>query len=369
MRVLLPTMAPFPSFEAPAIQTAHMAQALAEQGHDVLALHPVPGPEDPGTALRSILGADPAFRVRVLARRIHRGQSLPRSLRTARVAREVRPDLVYSRDLRACLLPARAGIPTVYEAHSFAPFERPLDRAIVRSLVRSPGYRGVVAISAALAADLVAATPVVADEVLVAHDAVREVADGPLPPGQGDRPLRVGYTGSLFAGRGIELLLEVAARADWLELHLAGGPAAAAEALAAAPHPGRVVVHGPLPPDRARELQRSCDVLVAPFRCRVGTDSGVDTARWMSPMKIFEYLASGRPVVASDLPVLREVMRPDVDALLVPPDDADALHAALLRLRDDPGLRIRLAAGALARVRAEFTWATRAERVLARFGG
>jgi glycosyltransferase involved in cell wall biosynthesis len=55
-------------------------------------------------------------------------------------------------------------------------------------------------------------------------------------------------------------------------------------------------------------------------------------------MKVFEYMASGRPIVISDLPVLREVLRPDVDALMVPPEDPDALIAALIRLRDDPQL-------------------------------
>jgi glycosyltransferase involved in cell wall biosynthesis len=108
-------------------------------------------------------------------------------------------------------------------------------------------------------------------------------------------------------------------------------------------------------------------VLVAPFARRVETDSGVDTSRWMSPMKVFEYMASGRPIVISDLPVLREVLRPDVDALMVEPEDPDALIAALEQLRDDPDLGARLAASALERVRSEFTWELRARRILARF--
>jgi glycosyltransferase involved in cell wall biosynthesis len=117
----------------------------------------------------------------------------------------------------------------------------------------------------------------------------------------------------------------------------------------------------------ARALQRDCDVLVAPFARRIESDSGHDIARWTSPMKVFEYMASGRPIVISDLPVLREVLRPDVDALMVAPEDPDALIAALERLRDDPELGARLAASALERVRSEFTWELRARRILERF--
>ena len=65
--------------------------------------------------------------------------------------------------------------------------------------------------------------------------------------------------------------------------------------------------------------------------------------------------------------MLREVVRHEVEALLVEPEDSGALVAALERLRDDPGLGARLAASALERVRNEFTWELRARRILGRF--
>src|SRR5690606_19885917 len=84
--------------------------------------------------------------------------------------------------------------------------------------------------------------------------------------------------------------------------------------------------------------------------------------RYTSPLKLFEYLALGRAIVASDLPAIREVLTHDVDALLVPPGDAAALAAAIGRLADDAALRTRLGAAARARA-AAFTWAARAERL------
>jgi glycosyltransferase involved in cell wall biosynthesis len=187
-----------------------------------------------------------------------------------------------------------------------------------------------------------------------------DAAHAPPVPGVGHR---VGQGG-------VELLLEVARRADWLELHIVGGPPEAATALQDSlsdGNNGSVVVHGQRTPVESRRFQQEVDVLVAPFALRVSTNAGVDSSKWMSPMKVFEYMASGRPIVISDLPVLREVLRPDVDALMVPPENPDALIAALERLRDDPQLGARLAASALERVRSEFTWELRARRILERF--
>lgn len=373
LRILMPTLSPYPSALASTVQSANMAQAFAELGHEVLlvaanedpGLHTVDGPTDPA----ALYGFTPVFRATALAKDSRRGQSYVNALRLARIARRWRPDLILSRDLRSCLLPARRGIPAMYEVHSLTSLEGRQERWIIAQLRHAPAFLGFVAISDALATDLAAAFDIPRGRILVAHDAVRLTASDMPEPLARTATLRVGYTGSLFAGRGVERLVEIAERAPWIELHLVGGPAEAAEVWRRrlAERPGaRVIVHGMVGPARARELQTEMDVVVAPFERRVGTDSGVDTSRWMSPMKVFEYMASGRPIVISDLPVLREILRPDEDALMVPPEDTSALLDAFERLRDDPELGRRLAESAFARVRAELTWERRAQRMLAR---
>ena len=382
LRILMVSMSPVLSHEAPGIQVANMAQAFADLGHRVTVVTPTDDPSVASLTQEELLGFRPDFTVSPLSRRVHRGQSYTHALRIARRVRSERIGFVYSRSLRACLIPAARGVPTVLEVHTLSSFDARQDRWALQRLLRSPGLRGIVAISAGLADDLVDALAVPEERILVAHDAVRLAgpntaeASGTRSTDQRrtaslDRTLVVGYTGSLFSGRGVDVLLAAVRRAPWLRLHLVGGPAPVATQLraelAAEGLAERVTVHGVVTPVRARALQREFDVLVAPFATKVLTDSGVDSTRWMSPMKIFEYMASGRPMVTSDLPVLREVLRPGVDALMVRPEDPDALLEALGQLRDDPEFGELLARSALTRVASEFTWERRARQILERF--
>jgi glycosyltransferase involved in cell wall biosynthesis len=118
----------------------------------------------------------------------------------------------------------------------------------------------------------------------------------------------------------------------------------------------RVRFTGMVAPTEVADLLRGADVLVLP-----NPPSAIST-QFTSPLKLFEYMAVGRPIVASDLPAIREVLEDNVTALLVPGGDAAAIAAAVRRLIDDPALGARLARGAALAVR-DYSWDRRAERI------
>ena len=122
----------------------------------------------------------------------------------------------------------------------------------------------------------------------------------------------------------------------------------------------RVTFTGLVEPGRVADLLRQADVVALP-----NPPSAIST-RFTSPLKLFEYMAAGRPIVASDLPSVREVLHHDVDALLVTPGDPAAMAAAIERLLADPALATRLADAALSAVPA-YSWDRRAERLEALF--
>jgi len=82
-------------------------------------------------------------------------------------------------------------------------------------------------------------------------------------------------------------------------------------------------------------------------------------------LKIFEYMALGKAIVCSDLPVLREVLTDQRNALLVPPEDVTAWVAAIHRLQADESLRQRLGDAARNDFLAQYSWQMRAQKVIA----
>jgi glycosyltransferase involved in cell wall biosynthesis len=132
-----------------------------------------------------------------------------------------------------------------------------------------------------------------------------------------------------------------------------------ARILALAEGLGNVRVDGFQPPARVPLYLAAGDLGVVPNRSKPAI-----SARYTSPLKVFEALAAGLPLVASDLPSLREILTHEGDALLVAPDDEAALAAGIARLAGDADLRARLADAGRART-AEHTWDARARRILA----
>ncbi|RME98424.1 MAG: glycosyltransferase, partial [Chloroflexi bacterium] len=83
-----------------------------------------------------------------------------------------------------------------------------------------------------------------------------------------------------------------------------------------------------------------------------------------SPTKLFEYMAMGRAIVASNLGQIGEILHHEESALLTEPGNHDDIVQAVLRLAADPDLRLRLSLRARRDVMAEYTWQRNAERVL-----
>lgn len=375
MHLMVVTLSPLLSHRASSIQVANMAQALAELDVRVTVVTPAEDRDPDTTGCAALFGFEPAFTLLPLFRRVHRGQSYPHALQVDRLVRSLGVDGILSRSVRASLLPALRGTPTVFEAHAVTSLRGTQDRWVLQRLVRARGLRGVVAISGALAADLVGDLGVDERRITVLHDGVRDVLETADHEREDDAdvrgdatPFTVTYTGALYPGKGADLLLDVARLCPWAKFIIAGGPAPRADELRAwAQRKGidNLDVTGPVDPAMARVLQRQSDVVVAPFSRRVESNSGVDISRWTSPLKVFEYMASGRPMIVGDLPVLHEVLRPEQDAIFTPLDDAEALAAAIRRLRENPDLCRSLSESARRRALGEFTWRHRAERVLA----
>ncbi len=141
----------------------------------------------------------------------------------------------------------------------------------------------------------------------------------------------------------------------------AGSRVAELAALATAQGVGeRVRFRGLVPHGEVAALYRRADCLVLPNR------RTVIGGFFSSPIKLFEYMASGAPIVASDLPAIREVLRDRENALLVAPESPAALAGGIATVLGDRLLGAALAARAREDV-AAYTWDRRTDRLVAFF--
>ena len=86
------------------------------------------------------------------------------------------------------------------------------------------------------------------------------------------------------------------------------------------------------------------------------------------PIKVLEYMASSRPLIASNIPIVRELVREDVDALLFSPNDPEDLARQALALLKDYELSGRLANSATERARTKFTWHEAQKKLVKLYG-
>ncbi len=120
-----------------------------------------------------------------------------------------------------------------------------------------------------------------------------------------------------------------------------------------------------VPPLSQRELahlHHDHDVVIAPL---LANDR--NTVQGCCPLKVLEAMASGVPLIASDLPVVRALARPEQEALLVRPGSGKAIKDAMMRLGNEPGLGPRLATTARERVEKRFTWARSGRELVATY--
>ena len=389
----------FPTSQARGIQSLHTAHALARAGVDVrLLVQRTRGRRVAlAEALRGYgLGPHPRLKIVPLAvaradrlawLEIHKRLALTNWSYGAACLLDLlktwpRPDVVFTRDPRLAWLFIRSWrahrVPIVYEVHEIFS-TRPRDNTSL-----APGEvwgvadrtrdleRAVFAESDFLFPLTTACSDLLHHEFGVPRGRMAVMPDGTTAP-SGSLPPRdpkartVVYAGQLYAWKGVDVLLRALALLPDATLTVIGGRGssdgpdpdlARCRALSDELRIGaRVTFTGFVPHAEVRGRLAGAGVAVVPLPDRLMS------RYFTSPLKVFDYMAAGVPMVASDLPALHDVLQDGENALLVPPDDPEALATAIRRLLVNPGLADRLRRTAFDGVGA-FTWDARAARIL-----
>lgn len=317
---------------------------------------------------------------RKLPRTIHELAELSYNVPEVRALRKAvvdfRPDVIYQRSNLYLLSGAHVAntenLPLIEEVN--APYYRERSQfggiawpAMARWAERRAWRQAdaIVAVTRVLA-DIVAEQGIPADRLYVMPNGIDE---GLLDPSAYDPQAKerlqlspylvLGFTGFVREWNGLEAVLEQLTRPEgrtWFLMIVGDGPAR--EALE----------------QRARELgvaerlrftgllQRS-DISAHVSAFDIALQPAANP--YASPLKLFEYLALGRAIVAPDQPNIREVLQHEENAILFAPGDASSLAAAIARLASSGSLRLRIGAAARAAIQHQhFTWRNNARRVL-----
>lgn len=356
----------FPSRAANTIHMMRMCEAFSGLGHEVVLLASSSGRSQ--EEIFDFYGMSPVFTIERLVFPSGPGRSIIFAMSAARKAMATAPALVVGRSTQICALTAFFGVPTVYDSHEPVWKKDLVERLAYRMLYRNRNLVRMTTNSRALKKLFEAQKLVPGCGIVAAHNGSLEFPLGEMAqvwPGRAG-VVQAGYVGHLYPGRGVDVIIGCARIMSGVDFHIVGGVETDIAYWREQAELANLFFHGFVKHSEVYRYRNNCQVLLAPYQARNVTMTGGkgDSSTYMNPIKIIEYLSSRKPIIASDLPVLREILEHERNALLCPPDDVHAWVRCLERLRDDPGLGKQLAAAAYDDFVTKYTWARRAQAVL-----
>ncbi len=402
MKFLYLTNERFPNRDAVSIQQMHMVESFARLGLDVTFIRPYyhDMSQYNDTDIRHFYGVENNFKMKTIPSLLSLskprygidigygmdGKKNPKipviggtsilASTAAYVIKNVltgqfnKPVIIYSRNLNSAYIFCRyrrswlknKPVKIFVEAHALIQRPQRLFKYIITHC------DGIVSITNALKDDLVRTYNIPPEHIYVAPDGVRDFRnrDANIPIAQLRKQLDlpmdkkiVMYSGGFAHGKGVENAIRAAAHfKDNVHFYLLGGtPKTIAEVkkMTHAEQMANVHFAGFIMPREIASYQAAADVLILP------NTYNYSLREYTSPLKLFEYMAAGRPVVASDLPVFREVLQHKKNGYLVtakPEDLADGIRTVL----NNPELAEHMSSNAFKAVQ-KFTYTQRAKNI------
>lgn len=298
---------------------------------------------------------------------------IPHSFASAFSTNFVGADLCYTRSAQAAFLTSSLGIPTVFEIHR--PFATWMGRKLAHRIFTSPKITSVT-ISESLRAHCIRTYGITdRTKIITKHDGVKLDKFSQLPDKDALRDelsldkgkYIICYTGNLYKRRGIDLMLNAATNLpEGAMLLIVGGSEEHIEekqSLSKKLGCTNVRFEGYKPNSEIPKYLKAADVLAMPYELGAEDVKGSEIGDFMSPLKMFEYMASGTPIVASDLNVIKEVLFHESNAVLFEAGSQKSFEKSIKFVFENGEKANEIADRALSDVE-DYTWEKRAASII-----
>ncbi len=367
MKLVYLTDSDIPSRSANALHVMKMCDELTNAGNEVILISLInKGNIEQGIddiyAFYGVKNQFKVIRVPYLTKRFKKVYALLIAL----IAGFIKPDIAYGRNFHAVNFAGKLGLKTAYEGHHFfAETAKPSTVVSLGKYLKGKNSKLMVLTSQSLL-DSYLEKFEVQIPTLIVHNGADAVTTVPAKLGLHKVDmLNVGYMGHLYAGKGMEIISELIKKCPFAFFHIVGGTEKDInqwkEALKAY---SNVHFYGFKPHAETEAYRQEMDVLIAPYLANVTVVGGhVLNAKWMTPIKLFEYMASGKAIVSSSLPVAKEVINNWENGVLCDSENIVEWIQALEKLNHSVELREALAKKALETFQKDLSWKSRAEKI------
>jgi glycosyltransferase involved in cell wall biosynthesis len=177
--------------------------------------------------------------------------------------------------------------------------------------------------------------------------------------------LNVGYTGHLYSGKGMEIINDLVTECQFAHFHIVGGKESDvkywSEKLVDYQN---ITFYGFKMHSEIPSYLKDFDIVLLPNQKEVKSNRNMDIGKWTSPLKLFEYMAAGKAIVASDIPVLNEILINGVNSYTCSPSNANEWIEKLEELGNNANKREIIGQGALNDFILNYSWEKRAQKLI-----
>ncbi len=342
MKILYISKSVIPSRSANSIHVMKMCQAFANNGHEVVLLAP-------NTKYQYEKNVNDIYSYYAVKKNFHIIKLFHPNFKGGAFLYTIsiffylllnrRFDLIYGRFLHGIYAATFLNKKVIYETHLPVSDKKDHRLIIFKRLIKSKYLIKMVVISEALKKIYLEKGFLNESKIQVAHDGADSVENlnNRIELLGEKKNLKVGYVGHLYKGRGIQTIIDCAKNLNDMTFHLVGGLTKDIEywkSYIKKLNIENVFFYGFVSPIETIKYRNSFDIFLAPYEKKVSIfgSNESDTSKFMSPLKIFEYMSHKKPIIASDLPVIREVLN-ESNSLLVECDNIDLWINSLKKLR------------------------------------